>query len=139
MQYNAFKHINKDNREETVPLVRWRWVATFIDGSELMQYDYNTGLFHQFHEIKDTGKQVLSFRMVSKVCPHGIDLLVPIGADLIHYYRVRRLNWNTPQRSEECYFIFGWKINIDGQSFKRMLKIYPNDKIEIIDDDGRGE
>ena len=134
MQYT---YTNKDNQEEIVPVMRWRWIACFEDGSELMQYDYNTGKFHQFHEIKDTGKKVVSFKMVSENTPHGINLLIPEKADLIHYYRVQRLAWNTPQRQEIKLFIFGWKINIDGRVYKRLLKIYPNDYIEIMDDDRR--
>lgn len=124
---------------EPVKVEKWRWVACFTDGSELKQFDIENNRFHSFAEIKETGKEVQSFKMVSENYPRGFNLLIPVGADLIHYYRVTRLNIGTPQYREEKYYIFGWKINDNGRVFKRLLKIYPDDYIAIMDDDGRGD
>lgn len=132
----------KPYTKEEVQVERWRWIAYFDDGSELHQYESDpvnsfSGLFHSFAEIKATGKQVVSFKMISENYPRGINLLVPEGAEVIHYYRRQKLGFNTSNPISNTFFVFGWRININGQSVKRLIKIYPEDQIEIMDDDGR--
>lgn len=135
MNYKYFD--KKLQKEIPVRLERWRWIVYFDDGTELMQFDPNTKEYHFFAEIKETGKKVTSFKMVSEDNPRGINLLIPEGADLIHYYRVQKLNVGTSNYLEVKFYIFGWKILFEGRSVKRLLRIYPDDFIEIMDDDNR--
>lgn len=118
-------------QKEIVERERWRWVAHYKDGTKLQQFDDDAVVFHQFREIKQS--EVESFQMVSDKNPEGINLLIPPqGADLIHFYRRVRLagtaSWVT------LYF-FGWKIKDQrGRSLQKMICIYPDDRIALIDE-----
>ena len=132
-----FKFFDKDQQKDIeVTPERWRWITHFEDHTILCQFDPGEERYHQFQDIKETGKTATSFQMVSDHNPQGFNLLVPEGADLIHYYRTQVLDYmGTPQKVR--LYCFGWKILIDGRSHKRILVIHPDDSIEISDDDGR--
>lgn len=118
-------------KTEVVNWERWRWVAHYKDGTSLHQFDEETGIFHQFREIDQA--KVESFQMVSDTNPEGINLLIPPqGADLIHFYRNVRL---AGQKDWVKLYFFGWKIQDQrGRSLQKLICIYPNDKIALIDE-----
>jgi hypothetical protein len=120
---------------QIIPKERWRWVAHYTDGTKLCQFDDETGEFHQFQEIDQS--KLSSFQMVSDDNPQGFNLLIPQGADLIHFYRNTVFNMGTPNEIRLRSYIFGWKILIDGRVFKRLIAIRPDDFITLLDDDGR--
>ncbi len=122
-------------KKEVVQRERWRWVANYKDGSTLHQFDDETGIFHQFREIDQS--KVESFQMVSDKNPEGINLLIPQDqADLIHFYRNVRL---AGQKEWIKLYFFGWKIKDRGRSIQKLICIYPNDKIALVDEVERGD
>ena len=115
---------------EIVQRERWRWVANYKDGTKLYQFDEETGIFHQFREIDQ--KKLDSFQMISDINPEGINLLIPRNkADLIHFYRNVRL---AGQKEWIKLYFFGWKIKDRGRSLQKLICIYPNDKIAMVDE-----
>jgi len=110
---------------------RWRWVAHYKNGTKLHQFDDEAGIFHQFREIDQS--KIESFQMVSDQNPEGINLLIPPnGADLIHFYRNVRL---AGRKDWIKLYFFGWKIkNQRGRSIQKLICIYPNDKIALVDE-----
>ena len=126
MQYIFYNP--KTNKKELVNIVRWKWVAYFQDGTKLEQYD-NNGIFHQFAEIKKYRSPVIYFQMISDKNLYGYKLAIPKGADLIHFYRNKKLSiWDTFKR----YFIFGWKVIMGGKSIKKLIQINPDDSITLL-------
>lgn len=121
------------NSQKVIPKEKWCWVAHYLDGTKLEQFDAN-GIFHQFREIYQPN--IASFEMV---CENGqsINLQVPLGADLIHYYRNQVLNLGTPQQQKIRFYMFGWKIKIEGRLHKQIIQIFPDNSIRLLDDDGR--
>lgn len=69
---------------EPVQLEKWRWTAVFSDGSELRQYDEETGLFHQFKEIDQT--RLATFHMSDGITKLTL-IFNPETMKLIHYYK----------------------------------------------------
>ena len=134
MQKKQFTFNNpKTGQTEQVVRERWRWVAYYLDGTKLQQFDDEAGVFHQFAEIEQS--KIESFRMVSDKNPEGIDLLIPQGADVIHFYRKGRLNGQYYK-----LYCFGWKIKDErGRSLQKLICIYHNDKIALLDERGGGE
>ncbi len=121
----------KTGKAEKVIRERWRWVAHYKDGTSLHQFDEATGIFHQFREIDQAN--IESFQMVSDKNPEGINLLIPPqGADLIHFYRNVRL---AGQKNWIRLYFFGWKVKDNrGRSLQKLICIYPNDKIALVDE-----
>lgn len=117
-------------KKEIVQPERWRWVANYKDGTKLYQFDEETGIFHQFREIDQ--RKLASFQMVSDKNSEGINLLIPQNkADLIHFYRNVRL---AGQKEWIKLYFFGWKIKNRGRSLQKLICIYPNDKIALVDE-----
>ena len=117
---------------ELVNPVRWRWIAHYEDNSKLYQYDDETKLFHQLKEI-DRSK-LAYFEMVCPDYNYGFKLAIPKEGELVHFYRnIRPAGESRWYR----YFIFGWKVEYQGQIFKRLIQIFPDDSIRLLDDDGR--
>lgn len=123
-------------KTEKVIRERWRWIVHYKNGTILRQFEDDTGIFHQFREIDQA--KVESFQMVSDKNPEGINLLIPPqGADLIHFYRNVRL---AGQSEWIKLYFFGWKIRDNrGRSLQKLICIYPNDKIALIDEVERGD
>lgn len=116
-------------KTEKVIRERWRWVAHYKDGTKLQQFDDETGIFHQFREIDQSNLK--AFQMVSDKNPEGISLLIPQNkSDLIHFYRKGRLDGQFYK-----LYCFGWKIKDDrGRSLQKLICIYPNDCIALVDE-----
>lgn len=123
-------------KTEIVKRERWRWVAHYKDGTTLHQFDEATGIFHQFKEIDQANLEY--FQMVSDKNPEGISLLIPQNnADLIHFYRNVKL---AGYKDWIRLYFFGWKIRDNrGRSIKKLICIYPNDRIALIDEADEGE
>jgi hypothetical protein len=123
------------NKIIEVPRERWCWIAHYSDGTKLKQFDDKDGTFHRFAEIDQ--KRIVSFEMVNEEEGQSFNLQIPQGADLIHYYRNQVLNFGTGDEKRVRLYNFGWKITIDGKLYKRIIQIFPDNSIRLLDDDGR--
>lgn len=136
MQKTDFKFTRPETgKTEIVNRERWRWVAHYKDGTKLQQFDDEAGVFHQFREIDQANLE--AFQMVSDKNPEGISLLIPQNqASLIHFYRNVRL---AGQKDWVKLYFFGWKIQDGrGRSLQKLICIYPNDCIALIDEAEEG-
>lgn len=143
----TYKYTNKAGKIEQVEPVRWRWIAHYKNGKTIHQYKDSDGSFHQIKEIDRVN--LVAMQMVSDSNPHGVTVEIPAKAEMVHYYRnIRSQEFNSihglnPDKvSFVRMFIFGWKKAMKLESgkeimVKRLLMIMPNDRIRIIDEDGR--
>jgi hypothetical protein len=100
---------NREGVEEDVPLEVYKWVATYKDGSELKQFDKETGIFHQVGEIQQD--KLARFTMIcteEEKIKHTIS--VPEGAKIIHKYNRYVFNAKRPDEIKLTIYIFGYKI-----------------------------
>jgi len=110
------------------------WIAKYFDGRELKQF--GDGRESLFKDIELDKLKSFELRVNSK--PYEVDLVngsfmlegVKIefenfgsqnDFDLIYFKRVRNTIGQNSVRTET--FCFGWKTNIDGHTFKRIVKI----------------
>ena len=144
----TYTFTNKETgAKEQVDPVKWRWIAHYKNGSTLQQYDDATGLFHQIKEIDR--ENLIALQMVSEANPIGITIEIPAKSQMVHYYRNikshefdAQYGLNKDKFEFVRMFIFGWKMSTvlaSGKEImvKRYLQIMPDDRIRIIDDDGR--
>lgn len=101
---------------------RWRWVATYTDGTQLFQFDDNEGMYHQFREIEQ--ERLASFTMYSR-----FDITIPwkVGRKLIHFYANTVSYSSNGSRSSSREYCFGYEEN----GHKVILHILPDDSIEV--------
>ena len=112
---------------ETVQPERWQWVAKYLDGSILKQFDDETGLFHQFKEIDQS--KLLAFYMVNPDHAPYVLHWIP-GRKLIHFYPVYKLDHGTPNERIYRIYCFGF----EGGGNKVIMCIMPDDGLIITDD-----
>lgn len=129
-----YKFHRKDTDEwEDVYPEKWRWEAKYNDGTELKQFDDETGFFHQFKEIDQSKLHI--FKMLSEDNPTGYQLLFnPVEMKLIHFYRNTVLNALTPEEIKLKTYIFGFEKIIDKKVYKHLMFIMPDDGLLITDD-----
>lgn len=129
----------RDGVEETVPRERWGWIALYKDGSSLQQFDFATGQFHQFKEIDLEKLDVFAMQNLDE--PENpakrLEVHIKEGMTPIHFYRNQMLNVGAEDETRVRFYCFGYQMNVSGQSVKFIMKIHPNDAIEILNDDGR--
>ena len=126
----------RDGVAETVELQRWVWLALYKDGTYLMQFDNETGLFHQLQEIEQDKLDVF-------VMQHHADATKRYEIHwqphykLIHFYRKFR-NEEMPENEWQQTYCFGYEVkDSNGMVTKMIFEIYPNDVVAITSDDGR--
>jgi hypothetical protein len=107
---------------------RWRWTATYRDGTSLDQFD-DQGYFHQFREIAQD--QLYSFTMscADRELP-PVTLLFCAGYKLIHFYRNAVLNFGTPGEMKAKLYCFGYECSEN----KVIMVITPDDDIVVVRD-----
>lgn len=116
--------INKQGENELVKQERWCWGVVYDDGTELKQFD-SAFRFHQFQEINQP--LVKMFVMFQPNSEKRIDLVVPEGAQLFHFYRNFILNQGTTEERKLKVFCFGWKIKGETTYFY----ILPDDRLVV--------
>lgn len=132
-QYTFFR--KETNQTEVVQIERWRWVATYNDGSQLCQFDDYFGKFHQIKEIDQS--KLVQFEMVNDA---GVRHAVKIKGNrrFIHFYRQVVLGYNTPAPVKVKLYCFGYQYNDWlGRSKKVINVILPDDRIVTVDDIGK--
>jgi hypothetical protein len=113
---------------ENVQLERWRWVATYTDGTKLHQFDNETKLFHQFREIEQD--RLHSFSMT---CDGKAPILLhwKPSYKLIHFYmRYRSMTIGNDTQKVYNVYCFGY----EEAGHKVIMMIMPDDGIVITDD-----
>ena len=118
--------LHRDGEKIEATPERWQWVATYSDGSVLMQFD-NEGVFHQFREIEQD--KLVSFMMISEGKPPIMFPFKP-GMKLIHCYRNMHLNFGTDEARFIKLYCFGWQRGNE----KVMMAIMPDDAVIVVDD-----
>jgi len=119
-----YKFFRQETGEyEDVADEKWKWIATYNDGTLLKQFD-NEGLFHQFKEIDQS--KLLLFRLVSDAGMSKTLIFKP-GWKLIHFYR------NTVLENGQVHLrmtVMGYEK--PGERF--LLVVMPNDEVILTDD-----
>lgn len=113
------------------------WIAKYFDGTELRQFGEGKEMLFKDIQLD----KLKSFELGVNSKSYEVDLVdgsftldgVKLGFenfgeqnqfDLIYYKRVRRSIG--PQATSVITYCFGWKTNIDGHSFKRIVKLTGN-------------
>lgn len=129
MQFTFFRE--ETGKTEDVKLEDWYWKVRYNDGSELSQFDFNTGKFHQFKEI-DT-EQPFIFQVVkSDGSQEPITILYnPDTMKLFYFYRNGILD-NFTRRIR--LIVFGYKAGKHTHHFVTMPsgEIVITDNIDLI-------
>jgi len=129
----------REGVEEKCERERWGWLALYKDGSALKQFDEATGLFHQFAEIDLEKLEVFAMQNLDE--PNNpakrIEVHMGEGMSPIHFYRNQILNVGTDEEEHVRYYCFGYKQNIGGKAVKFLIKVFPNDALAILNEDGR--
>lgn len=96
---------------------QWRWVAVYLDGTQLEQFELKEGgkaIFHRFAEIEQDKLHL--FKMVHDTLP-PVMLVIPKGAKLIHKYRnfimnVQLLNQaDYVEQRKERFYLIGYELD----------------------------
>jgi hypothetical protein len=124
-----YKFYREGTGWETVAPERWRWVATYTDGTALKQFDDN-GIFHQFREIEQD--RLARFDMVCEG-KQPIVLQWSHGRKLIHFYTNTILRFGASDERRFRVYCFGYE---EGKH-KLIVMIMPDDGIVITDDHNR--
>lgn len=95
----------------------------YTDGTELQQFD-NEGIFHQIGEVQHH-KAALFILFKPENPEIKIELIVPQGATLTHFYRNIVLNALTPWEKKHRIYVFGYEVN--GHSHYNF--ILPDDRL----------
>lgn len=129
---------NTKGEQEVVELEQWAWVAIYKDGSHLKQYD-DAGVFHQFQEIKLEDLDV--FVIYNTQSPGDMskryEIHIEEGMTPIFFYRTTVFNMKQQNEIKVRIPSFGYKENINGQSVKTLMSIYPNGALAVQNKDGR--
>lgn len=131
--------INRNGKEEEVAGERWRWKAKYKDGTELRQFDDETGLFHSFSEIDK--ENISTFTMYSLDVPdRAYDVVLAPWMKLIHYYHntwtpmpLLSDDHRMPSGFLTKTYCFGFEENIDGKVHKVIYEIMPDDTVHPIE------
>lgn len=103
---------------------RWQWVAQYVDGTILKQFD-DDGIFHQFREIDQS--RLHTFAMVNEGKPPFI-LHWRNGMKLIHFYN-NYISFGSSGEMRIKIYCFGY----EERGHKMILCIMPDDGIVITD------
>jgi hypothetical protein len=114
--------VYRDNSE----VLMWKWEAHYVDGSVLHQKDDDG--FHYIKEIDQ--KNLASFWMVSETTQPPIILQWKEGRKLIHFYRVRTMDFGTPQELVFRLYCFGY----EGPNEKVIMTIMPDGSVIVSDE-----
>jgi len=128
MQFTFFREDTKEN--EQVDLQTWGWVVKYHDGRELHQFDFVSGLFHQFSEIDLTLPFI--FQVVDlqgEKDPFTI-LYNPESMQLFFFYRKGILDVGGENSRKETVIIFGYKEDKTRNHFC----IFPSGELVITND-----
>lgn len=119
--------IKHNKTGEIIPIEKWVWAVVYKDDSELHQYDLHTKTFHSFTEVEqDKVKMLTMYRTTdNENMDHRIDLMVPEGAKIFHFYRQTVLEHGTENETKFTIYVFGYKRNGD----THYNYILPNDKV----------
>ena len=114
---------------ESVPRERIAWEAHYCNGTILKQFD-DSGVYHQFGEIDQT--KLTAFRMVTTGSPGPMwTLKWEPGYKLIHFYRMVRLDFGTPNERLIKLYCFGYETP---SNHKMILVVGPDNQTFVVDD-----
>lgn len=133
-KYFTFHRKTPDNSEtkpEKVILERWRWIAVYKDGTQLHQFDEETGLFHQFSEINQP--EVVEFLMTNSL--QTIRILVDPSMKIIHFYRNAVLHDEAGNEYRHRFYYFGYEKKVGFKNVKTLMAIDPEDHVTLSDVD----
>lgn len=126
MNYFLKKKTDAGTIEEIeVSIERWAWRVQYHDGRILEQFS-DDGFFHQFQEIDQ--EHAVLFSLYKPEFPHRrVDILVPAGARIFHFYRNVILDAGTQEEKRYRSYVFGYKFK--GEAHYEF--ILPNDAVVI--------
>jgi hypothetical protein len=119
----------RDGVSEEVAEERWKWEATYKDGSTLKQFDAE-GLFHQFKEIDQT--KLAFFKMVNGEKGHV--LIFEKGMKLIHFYINSGVVDSEGMKPFDKVYVYGYEELINGKAKKHFFVIPPDDVVVYTND-----
>lgn len=128
MQYK-FK---KNGKDEVVSLERWAWGIVFRDENtpELRQFGTD-GVFHQFVEIDQPAvKMMTMYRTDDPNMTKRIDMIVPEGAQIFHFYRNFVFDFMGEAIKKKVY-VFGYKL----EKQTAYHYILPDDRVVVASED----
>lgn len=130
MQFTFFREETQET--EIAELQKWGWVVCYDDGTELHQFDFSTGVFHQFKEI-DLKKPFI-FKVVDLQGDKDpfIILYSPESMQLFFFYRRGILDVGGENQRKETIIIFGYKHT----GVSHYFCIFPSGQLTITDDLG---
>lgn len=123
---------------EAVELERWCWEADYRNGYTLRQFDYETGVFHQFKEIDQS--RLVRFRMVctdsymfgEQEFPVAPPFVIEWDSSykLVHFYKNFILRFGTPEELRIKLYCFGYETC----GHKVIFAIMPDNQIILAVD-----
>lgn len=128
MQFTFFREETQET--EVVDIESFGWVVKYHDGTELHQFDFNTGKFHQFKEIDI--KQSFIFQVIDlqgEKDPFTI-LYNPEVMQLFFFYCRGILDVGSENDRRETVIVFGYKIKGVAHHFV----IFPSGELVITTD-----
>lgn len=103
----AIKYLHKETGE-TVNKELWRWCAVYEDGTKLDQFEVTAdgAFFHRFAEIDQS--RLAHFYLEHNDYPR-IEVEVPEGGSIVHFYRNDILNAGTPAEERVRRWCIGYR------------------------------
>lgn len=134
---NAMTYLHEASGSE-VEKEKFVWVAQYRDGSELRQFDDETGKFHQFGEIDQS--QLHLFKMVGGTEDALEDqtytvIFDPATMKLIHKYRNIALNVGTTDEQHLRWYLFGYEKLVGGHNEKTLMVLTHTGELVVTDND----
>lgn len=123
-KHMTYFYTNEKGEREEVERERWMWIAKYVDGTELFQFNDDTGEFHRFQEVDRERCVAIVMRDIHGREIHAVSL---DGGQPFHFYRKRRSQLPDGTFTEvRTIYVFGWK-HADGS--ERYHYILPDDTV----------
>jgi hypothetical protein len=134
-----FTYTNEDGTKEDVQLEEWVWMAINKDGSFMKQYDEETKEFHRFSEINldELDVFVVLNTQHTNDPKYRYEVHMEEGMTPIFFIRTTVFNMKEPGEVKVRMPHFGYKENINGQSRKTIMTVFPNGAVAVRNSDGR--
>lgn len=112
--------------DEIVPEEKWKWVATYKDGSVLRQFD--NGVFHQLREVDADNLSAWSITDGT----HTISVDMTEDMTPVHFYR-RNVSHEVGSDSKTVSTIYGFGYQTEEDQYLYM--VHDNDDVYFINKD----
>jgi len=133
----AFAAQHADGTAQAVAEEPWGWQAVHDDGTVLCQFDRRDGTFHPFGAIDRARLAVFSL-VHRDDASRRFDIPIRPGMRPIHAYRVVVLNAGTARETRIRTYLFGYQETRRGRNVKAVLQVWPEGRVTLMNDDGRG-